>query len=209
MNKFIFAFIIFETLLHTQNILPVSYPVEPTVPVVKQPVSESTSGKEVIKNASENLKIAITAYLGSGNQINGIISLPSEIYFTHNKNGIIYKKKITPVDIAEITILEYVVKNSDEQGEVHFYEFEPSFFEIKMKNGLKFYPDQFFSFLKTFEIETVDGTTTLFTFFGDNFNKKTGWESKPGTVFSYHKKSGHINSVFKILFQAPSKQGGF
>ncbi len=78
--------------------------------------------------------------------------------------------------------------------------FKPSRTKILMKNKEKFRLNYLFKFLYQFDIHTSNGTTTLYSFFADEFDKTKGWSEVDSKDETYHRNKPHPQSIQKIWF---------
>ncbi len=177
----------------------ISYPVTPLLP--KNPKLDGKSNtptNKVPSKAKKEIKVAVI--LGSGDEIYGKIQSPKSIHFQHYKNGLLYKKKITPQNIDFIKILRFKKKEiSRSKSSIH-YDFRPDKVMLVLKDKKKYYLDFLFSFLLKFKIDTSDGTTTLYSFFAGHFTPSKGWSGVESKDIDYHNENPHPRSVQKIKF---------
>lgn len=187
-------------------------PFEPRLPVPPELKENPKNIPRALPDAGENrdglgqkpskATSEVTVYLGSGVSINGKIEIPPEIIFKHTKEGIEYKKKITPAEILEIEILSYRIKNKNSlQNGSTFYEFEPERVKLILRNGREYFFTTLFSFLKIIKLDTPDGKTRLYTYFADTFEPKKGWEHVQNKNRDYHKDKPHPNCVVRLKFR--------
>jgi hypothetical protein len=170
-----------------------TYPVEPVYSDVK-------SDKKDPETKETGIAVEVMVILGTSDEVRGTISLPDRIYFKHLKNGLLYEKTISPEQLQSLNILEYSQSSATATGNRKFYSFEPALVEIKLNDGSVFRIDRIFSFLKSFNIETVNGKTKLHTIFGDSFENGKGWANVESKDPGYHKSTPHPASVKKIIF---------
>lgn len=178
--------------MYSDDISLPTYPVEP---------SYSDTKAEAQKENTTNVKrYEVMVILGTTDEIRGTISVPESISFKHYKNGLLYEKTIEPEELQSVAILEYSKSEAGSSGTKKFFKFEPSLVEVKLKDGTNYKVEKIFAFLKSFVIETVNGKTKLYTFFGDSYETKKGWNDVSSKDPEYHKNRPHPASVRKILF---------
>ncbi|MDH4262033.1 MAG: hypothetical protein OEV78_03200 [Spirochaetia bacterium] len=190
-----------------------SYPVDPGFPQVEQ--SQNNKSTEV-KNQipPSTMKVEIIAILGTSDEVRGFIILPEKISFKHYKNGLVYDKNISPDELQSISILEYLKQDNNQDNskegtkkpKMIFYQFEPSTVEIKLKDNSTYRIQKIFSFLKSFNIDTNNGRTRLYTIFGDSYEKQKGWRDSESKDPDFHKTHSHPASVKKIIFLRIEKE---
>ena len=194
------AFVFFG-LLESQ-VFSIRYPVTPSEP--KSPAVETQNpGTTTVKKKDEKApttKTRIKVFLGSGDELNGFIQAPEKLKFKHYKGGLTYQKTISVNDISLIEILSFKKNLIRKKGSSEFYEFKPSRIKILMKNKNQFYLNYLFKFLHRFEIKTTDGTTTIYSFFADEFNPTRGWSEVESLKKDYHKHNPHPRSVKTLWF---------
>ena len=201
LNKFfIITFLIY--VISSLPIHSIRYPITPYEPsspkigLTKENSLDTTSAKNKITRN----KIHIKAVLGSGDELNGFIMGPKKIKFKHYRNGFVYQKTITLNNILFIEIIYFQQNLIRRKGTHSLYEFKPSRIKIQMKDKNHFELNYLFTFLHQFEIKTTNGTTTLHSFFADEFHKTKGWSEVESIKDDYHRYNPHPKSVKKILF---------
>ncbi|MDH5717090.1 MAG: hypothetical protein OEZ22_05575 [Spirochaetia bacterium] len=200
-NKILLKIILyFIFLFNNTNILGITYPVTPAEPKVENTESNEDIEKKIEKkeNNTANKKIQVKITLGSTDELIGFIYAPVKITFSHYKNGLMYKKTVDPVEINEIEILEYKKKKINNLTDGDLFEFEPNWIKINLKNKKSYYIREIFSFIRSFDITTTDGTTKIYAFFADTFNNKKGWSEVKSLDPEYHKNKAHPQAVYKI-----------
>lgn len=169
----------------------VRYPVSTSEPHIAG--NDSPAGKK--KSAQpQNIPVNVSLKLGSGDEIQGTITMPESITFSHQKNGLTYSKTIRPTQLKKIKINEYRSRKSSG----NFWEFEPESTTLITQDDRDFTIAGIFPFLRKIVIETPDGTTTLFTFFADSWDDKNGWSEVASKDRYYHKKNPHPQAVKEI-----------
>ncbi len=199
-NFFIVIFLIY--IIFSLSVHSIRYPVtpyEPSSPKIESTKEDSSDTISTKIKITKN-KIRIKAMLGSGDELNGFIMGPKEIKFKHYRNGFVYQKTITLTNIAFIQIISFQQNLIRRKGTYSLYEFKPSKIKIQMKNNNQFELNYLFKFLHQFEIKTINGTTTLHSFFADEFHKIKGWSEVESIKDDYHRYNPHPKSVKKILF---------
>ncbi len=183
------------------SIAAVRYPVSPAEPKVAG--NESPVGKKKSPQ-TQNIPVHVSLKLGSGDEIQGTIAMPENITFSHQKNGLTYSKTIRPTQLKKIRINEY----RSRRGSGNFWEFEPETTTLITQDDRDFTITGIFPFLRKIVIDTPDGTTTVFTFFADSWDDKTGWSEVASKDRHYHRKNPHPQAVKEItILGTPSAAG--
>lgn len=207
-NILIFLFLFF----FQNGIDAIRYPVNPQDPSSPDlEDNESSSKLSSEKEKKKKNRVYITAHLGSGDMISGYIEIPREITFQHYKNGFVYKKSLNTKEIKSIVIENYTSNPTlDKKNKIKkpiFFKYIPSRVIVKTIDGNTFELTYLFPFFHKFLIENDDGSTWLFTIFGDEFYPKTGWKEAQNDDIHYHNHQPHPKAVKKIYFQ--TTKGGF
>jgi len=182
----------------------IRYPVEPTVPTVNGSAAGSTSAKKR-KKKIQFISQRVRATLGSQDTLVGTISAHKSITFRHYKNGLFFTKKIGPAEIKKIRVTRYSYKLIKRTKRGKLYQFEPAEINLVLKNGRSYRLSKIFSFLRKFRIETIDGSTWLYTFFADTYDKKKGWDEVASKSFHYHRTKPHPKAAVEIVFSASAE----
>ena len=198
-NVIIISFFYFFFIISTNAIRYPITPQEPSSPTVES-TGDSTTSPHSKKPKDEKITIRVKVFLGSGDELNGFIQAPKELKFKHYRNGFIYRKKIFTNDISLLEIASFQKNLIRTKKPRKFYEFKPSLIKISMKNKKKFRLNYLFKFLYEFNIQTSNGTTTLYSFFADEFHKIKGWSEVSSKDDTYHKTNPHPQSIQKIWF---------
>lgn len=199
---FIFLF------LFQNGVFAIRYPVTPTSPVIAD--ENSKKNPEAAKKNIPKNRISISAYLGSGDIIDGYVEMPQMVTFQHYKNGFFYKKELNTRSIQSIEIIKYSSDkkiNEKPGSKALFYKFKPSHVIIKTVDGNQFEINYLFSFCHRFLIENDDGVTWLYAIFGDEYDPKSGWKEAQNTDIHYHNTHPHAKAVKKIIFHI--SKGGY
>ena len=204
---FMAASIFFSTFqpAHSQvapgNINPLKEPISPTEPEVNDAASTDRT-PDLPQSKPEPLP-EVRIFLGSGAMIEGKIEMPAQFVIKHTIDGLQYEKNVSPADLLEIEILTYRIKDRRElnEGKI-FYEFEPDQVKVTLRNGRQYFFTTIFPFLRKLEVVTIDGKTTLYTYFGDTFDQEKGWEQVPNRDPASHQNKPHPHSVVRIRFKA-------
>lgn len=181
----------FLLLFITTRICAITYPVSPAEPTVS---GETTKKQKSLSPKTNNIAVNVRLKLGTGDEIEGTIAMPNEITFSHVKNALTYNKTLYPWELKKITVNEYAAR----QGDNGLIEFEPASITITTTNKREYLVQGIFSFLKKITINTVDGSTTVFTFFADKWSDKTGWAEVSSKDKNYHRKNPHPQAVHEI-----------
>lgn len=192
-------------------------PTTPTTPVIQLVSPEEAQGQEVLEEKEvvgdggdeeeikvQTILVEVTLELGTGDRLQGAIAAPAEVQFTHHKNGLSYVKTVAPTELKSVRILSYRVKHRRELESGTFYEFEPSEIQITLTNKKSYMVDEIPLFLSQIKITTEDGSTILYTFFGDSFYGEGGWEEVESMDPEYHAANPHPQAVRVITFSGPS-----
>ena len=202
LRKIAFPAFVFFVLLASQ-VFSIRYPVTPSEPKSPAVETQNPGMKTTVKKKDEKVpktKVRIKVFLGSGDELNGSIQAPEKLKFKHYKGSLRYQKTIAVNDISLIEILSFKKNLIRKKGLSEFYEFKPSRIKILMKNKNQFYLNYLFKFLHRFEIKTADGTTTIYSFFADEFNPTRGWSEVESLKKDYHKHNPHPRSVKTLWF---------
>jgi len=199
-NRRIFQIPLF--VFFTSVYLSISVAAGPNLPQnPANPASPAMAEKKKPKPADDEILIQLETivYLGSGDDLEGTILFPEKISFKHYKNGLVFDKTVSPLDIREIKVLEYSGSSDDpENSDKRFFEFEPSSVQLTLWSGQTFILDGIFPFLKNFEITTHDGKTKLYMIFANTFTKKDGWSEISSKDINYHNTLPHPQAAYRI-----------
>ena len=192
---------LFFIFLSSTSVFGLSEPKEPAVPTVKRfEVKKSRTTKPNKKKIEPGVSRLVHVTLGSDDTLKGHIAVPLRLQFKHYKNGFIYTKKVNADEIKSIVISSYHYQLSSRKQGVKYYHFEPGKIRLSLHNGRTYEVGRLFKFLRQFKIETIDGTTTLYSFFADSYHPKKGWSEVVSKNLSYHKSIPHPQSVKKVQF---------
>lgn len=166
--------------LHTEPKLPK----EPNLPVI--------SGESEPRNARGETETKETRVLSltlcDGRTVRGEGSVAKgPLVFEHQKEGILYKKKLNPNELESIRIDSWELKLKSEDKKGTSFEVLPKQIRIRTRNGEIYYKDTGLQDLKllSVDIQNQNGETKLFSYWMDLRYPDGKWYSglpqlKPG-----------------------------
>lgn len=201
-----FGLINFRLLAFSNNLTLPSLPVSPKVPVQKQSEqtqkataeNKETYSKTDAKNEKENTLVEVI--LGNGKKLKGKIEFPESITFEHQKDNLTYKLTLLKSQLKRIKVQVYNMTVLQRRENIP-YSFVPQKVLIETKDGRQYFIDSLFASLKKFTVLTVDGRTTLFSYFADTWKSKGGWTEIGEKNFDAHKTIAHPLAAVEWIFE--------
>ncbi len=195
------------TLLAFGSLEAVRYPIEPISPKIPNGGQSNKTQPAKKKKKVEQIAHRVSVMLGSKDVLNGTIQANRVITFQHYRSGLLFTKTVSPADIKTLRVRKYKYRLLGKKSKNKTYEFLPAEIELTLSNNRKYYLTKMFSFLNRFKINTIDGDTTLFTYFADTWVPKKGWSEVTSREFNYHQQKAHPQAVVEINFSPESRAG--
>ncbi|HRP70135.1 MAG TPA: hypothetical protein PLY93_11435 [Turneriella sp.] len=193
----------------------IQYPSPPVTPEVKESTSGSSINKEISgkkdKSASKTpqAQMRIRIHLGDKSILVAEAPMNATYSFSHQKGRLTYQRTIRAEDIRELAIEAYRARKVSSSKEGDTYEFEPSQVRIELKDGQSFTLSYLFKDLRKIHAKNADGAFTVFGFFADTYNPKSGWQERGGITMPRVTRQARPAAFTKLeYFEAVDKTGG-
>lgn len=177
-------------------IIPIDLPKEPNspnVPDVTDKTDKDARGEK--KKNSKEIKIRLC----DNREVKGLWeSDKEEISFSHNKEGIIYSKKIKFSEVSAIKIVTWEGKFIKRKSDGKLFKMLPKKVEI-ISGTTRFMKEGLLEFAE-FSIQNENGSAKLYTYWMDSLSDTGKWYSNLPAFSGAERKECHADVVREVFF---------
>lgn len=173
--------------LAAPGLAAINYPSPPQEPTVSAPQAEPAVKPGGTRRTRKTesvplLNVRLKIHLGDKSMLMAQTAIPATYSFTHKKGQLQYQQTIRAEDIRELAIENYRARRVSQAKDGEVFEFEPSSVRIELKDGQVFKLPYLFKDIRRLKGQNADGAFSVFAFFADTYNARTGWHERPGAA---------------------------